>query len=140
MPLIDPMSEEQSDAVADAPGHRCIRRSWPSRGRARLRSMPTGADLTPEAQDEQCEVEIGLLSAAEEINHLTDEARRKRIKIDLQWRTTGRLTSSRRSWSHAAVRATRAVPGEKIDGGGAAAVAGAMMHRRAYEGDDEAAL
>ncbi len=84
MPLIDPMSEEQSDAVADAPGHRCIRRSWPSRGRARLRSMPTGADLTPEAQDEQCEVEIRLLSAAEEINHLTDEARRKRIKIDLR--------------------------------------------------------
>ena len=46
--------------------------------------MPTGADLTPEAQDEQCEVEIRLLSAAEEINHLTDEARRKRIKIDLR--------------------------------------------------------
>jgi len=49
-----------------------------------LRSMPTGADLTPEAQDAQCDAEISLLSAAEEINRLTDEARKKCLKIDLQ--------------------------------------------------------
>jgi hypothetical protein len=62
----------------EAPGNGCVSHLDV------LRSMPAEADLTRDAQDEQCEVEIGLFSAAAEVNRLTDEARRKHTKIDLR--------------------------------------------------------
>ena len=49
-----------------------------------LRSLPAAAALLPEAQDDQCAEEIALLSAAEEVNRLADEAWRQNTGIELK--------------------------------------------------------
>lgn len=49
-----------------------------------LRTVPLGADLQPERQDEECTAEVALLSAAAEVNRLVDEARRQQATFELR--------------------------------------------------------
>lgn len=54
-----------------------------------LRAIPVSAHVLPEARDRQCAAEIALFSAAGEINRLVDEARKRRLTLELKLQVSG---------------------------------------------------